>query len=393
MIASTRGMARAVLALLALGAATADAFAAVPSGRQLHRGRRELQQRGQAPQQQGRALALATCRMSGGSAGGGEASAATEADKSTMTQSVFNLVKNIMEAMTHAHHATHCVHRARRRRHAVAAGGRRRVLRDARGAIAPAGAIIAALGALSAYTFSLIGRSCAQTKAESYEQAWSRAVSPRSAALPAGACVATCFAGCLAYTLIIGDTFSALARTAGAPARVAARSTVIGVLSAGVLLPLSLLRNLSALGFTSMLGTGGLLYTAGMMGLRVLTNTLFVAAAAALMRRYFDGSYAPSGRFFNLLPAAAQPVFGMKKANPLLFLVLPVFDLNKVNPLLFLFVLLVCCASSCVVACVRVRPRQMYAGLQDETLSKANPLLIRVPQGIAAAKLAMVNSG
>jgi solute carrier family 38 (sodium-coupled neutral amino acid transporter), member 11 len=169
---------------------------------------------------------------------------------------------------------------------------------DSRSAIAPAAAIIGLLGALSAYTFSLIGRSCAETKAETYEQSWARSVSPKSSALPAGACVATCFAGCLAYTIIIGD----LSRNflAAVP-----RSAVIGLVSAGVLLPLALLKNLSALGFTSMLGTGGLLYTAGMMGLR-----------------YFDGSYAVGGRFFKLLEKGSQPVFGSKAANPVLFLVL-----------------------------------------------------------------------
>lgn len=112
-----------------------------------------------------------------------------------------------------------------------------------RNAIVPASAIIAALGALSAYTFVLIGRSCAKTKADSYEQAWSRTVGEKSAWLPASGCVATCFAGCLAYTLIIGDSFSALAKTFGAPAVVASRSNIIMALSATVLLPLSLLKS------------------------------------------------------------------------------------------------------------------------------------------------------
>lgn len=112
-----------------------------------------------------------------------------------------------------------------------------------RSAIVPATAIIAALGALSAYTFVLIGRSCANTKAESYEQSWARTVGQKSAWLPAGACVATCFAGCLAYMLIIGDSFSSLAKTFGAPAVVANRSNIILALSATVLLPLSLLKS------------------------------------------------------------------------------------------------------------------------------------------------------
>lgn len=112
-----------------------------------------------------------------------------------------------------------------------------------RSAIVPASAIIAALGAVSAYTFCLIGRSCSETKAESYEQAWARTVGEKSSWLPAGSCVATCFAGCLAYTIIIGDSFAALAKTFGAPPVVANRSNIILALSAAVLLPLSLLKS------------------------------------------------------------------------------------------------------------------------------------------------------
>ncbi|CAN0353542.1 unnamed protein product, partial [Ectocarpus sp. 13 AM-2016] len=174
-----------------------------------------------------------------------------------------------------------------------------------RKAIIPASLIIAALGAVSAYTFVLIGRSCAETNAESYEQSWARTVGQRSAWVPAGACVATCFAGCLAFTIIIGDSFSALAKTFGAPALVAKRSNIIMAVSATVLLPLSLLKNLKSLGFTSMLGTSGLVYTAVMMAIR-----------------FFDGSYAAGGKFHALLPAAGAPVFDAKGTNPICFLVL-----------------------------------------------------------------------
>ncbi len=81
---------------------------------------------------------------------------------------------------------------------------------------------------------------------------------------------------------------------------------MIGFLSCGVLLPLSLKKNLSSLGFTSMLGTGGLLYTAIMM-----------------VVRYFDGSYGPLGRFTPMLPIEHSPAFAAKEGGkPLLFLVL-----------------------------------------------------------------------
>lgn len=53
-----------------------------------------------------------------------------------------------------------------------------------------------------------------------------------------------------------------------------------------------------------MLGALGMLYTAVMMGIR-----------------FFDGSYAIGGRFYNMLPAGGAPVFGTKGANPIRFLV------------------------------------------------------------------------
>ncbi|CAN0349134.1 unnamed protein product [Pylaiella littoralis] len=223
--------------------------------------------------------------MSGGGADG--QAAGDEADKAGMSASVFNLAKNILGAGMLSLPS------------GVAA------FSDSRKAIVPAAAAIAALGLVSAYTFVLIGRSCADTKAESYEQSWARTVGQKTAWLPAGACVATCFAGCLAFTIIIGDSFAALAKTFGAPALVANRSNIIMAISAAVLLPLSLLKSLKSLGFTSMLGTSGLVYTAAMMGIR-----------------FFDGSYAAGGKFHALMPAGGAPVFGVKGTNPVCFLVI-----------------------------------------------------------------------
>lgn len=64
------------------------------------------------------------------------------------------------------------------------------------------------------------------------------------------------------------------------------------------------LADLKSLGFTSMLGTSGLVYTAVMMAIR-----------------FFDGSYAVGGKFHALLPAAGAPVFDAKGTNPICFLV------------------------------------------------------------------------
>ncbi len=175
-------------------------------------------------------------------------------------------------------------------------------------------AIIALMGGLSGYTFSIVGRTCRDTGAETYEQCWAKGVSEKSAHIPAIACVATCFAGCLSYTIIASDTLLSVVKglvescgICGTPSLMLTnRNLLIGFLSAGILLPLSLMKNLSSLGFTSMLGTGGLLYTAVMM-----------------LVRYFDGSYGPSGKFTSVLPIEHSPAFATKSGgSPLLFLVL-----------------------------------------------------------------------
>ncbi len=175
-------------------------------------------------------------------------------------------------------------------------------------------AIIALLGALSGYTFSLVGRTCRNTGAVTYEQCWAKSVSEKSAYIPAIACVATCFAGCLSYTIIASDTFLSVIKglvdswgVYGTGSLILTnRNLLIGFLSAGILLPLSLMKNLSSFGFTSMLGIGGLLYTAVMM-----------------IIRYFDGSYGPLGRFTSALPGEYSPTFVTKSGgSPLLLLVL-----------------------------------------------------------------------
>lgn len=74
------------------------------------------------------------------------------------------------------------------------------------------------------------------------------------------------------------------------------------------------LPGLKSLGFTSMLGTSGLLYTAVMMAIR-----------------FFDGSYAAGGKFHAILPASGTPVFGVKGSSPICFLVR-----SKVNPRLYI---------------------------------------------------------
>jgi len=110
------------------------------------------------------------------------------------------------------------------------------------------------------------------------------------------------YVGGLSYAIIVGDSFKSIAALAGAPAVLQSSNVWILILSAFVLLPLSLMRDLSSLAVGSVIGTAGTIYTA-----------LFI------WLRKFDGSYAPGGRFHEMIADSARPAFVAASAsNPLL---------------------------------------------------------------------------
>jgi len=108
----------------------------------------------------------------------------------------------------------------------------------------------------------------------------------------------TC-AAALSYAIIIGDSFSSIATLAGAPALLQRPNPCILIASVVLLLPLSLMRDLSALAVGSVLGNLGTLFTAGFTLLRLA-----------------DGSYAPGGRFHTAIAAASRPA--LKASEPAL---------------------------------------------------------------------------
>jgi amino acid permease len=190
----------------------------------------------------------------------------------TIPQEIFNLVKGIVGAGVLTLPA------------GIAAFG------NAPGAAIPAVALICVIGTLSAYGFALIGRVCSLTDTTSFRDAWSASVSSETSWIPAvSVTMKTCFA-VLAYSMILGETFSSLAATAGFA--VSKQVTLVGVTTA-VLFPLCLLKNLSSLAPFSLLGSLGMIYTAIAMGIR-----------------YFGKAYVGTGRFAKDLPKTLQPAFG-----------------------------------------------------------------------------------
>ena len=131
------------------------------------------------------------------------------------------------------------------------------------------------------------------TGATSYRSAWDKSVGPSTSWLPAAACTFKTGVANVAYSMILADTFQAIASSAGYS--VSRTQTLLGM-TATILLPLCLLKDLKSLAPFSLLGICGTGFTAGAMGYR-----------------YLAGDYAlPAGRFLKDLPATALPKFGSR---------------------------------------------------------------------------------
>lgn len=93
----------------------------------------------------------------------------------------------------------------------------------------PAAAIFLALGSISAYTFHLLGRlvqvadsesSDSDSKVMSLGQLWDREIGESTSYLITLAIFLVAYCTCLAYSIVLGDTFTSLASSAGLKARI-----------------------------------------------------------------------------------------------------------------------------------------------------------------------------
>lgn len=168
-------------------------------------------------------------------------------------------------------------------------------------------------------------------------QAWSRTVGPSQSWVVDYAITALAFGICIVYACFIGDTFTSLLKGrqaggrrthrtrptatpphspgepkmtirlhlpacpnpmkqqkiksgAGLPPALSSRSASILGVTALVLFPLTLLKDLSSLQYSSYVGIAAVFYT-----------VLFIA------KRYYDGSYAPGAELFRAIPEALRP--------------------------------------------------------------------------------------
>lgn len=156
-------------------------------------------------------------------------------------------------------------------------------------AFIPAGILIAVIGILSGFGFSLIGKVCAYTGAKSYREAWSKTVGEGSSWIPAWSVTFKTFLACLAFSMVLADTFSSLLESS--------RNPTLLVVTGLVLLPLCLLKNLKSLAPFSLLGVMGMAYTAVAMTLRFLDGSYHVDALS-------------QGRFIEQVAISLRPKFG-----------------------------------------------------------------------------------
>jgi hypothetical protein len=152
-------------------------------------------------------------------------------------------------------------------------------------ALIPSTLVIIIMGLLNAYSFSLLGRVCAETKSKTYQEAWDKTMGRRYGTkhnLWVGLVVTgKAVLGCWSFSIVIAATCQPLLRMLGLQ-MVSKAETLLGI-TVFVLLPLCLLERLSSLAFFSVIGQFGTL-----------------VAASTMLLRYFDGTYREGGRFYEV---------------------------------------------------------------------------------------------
>lgn len=162
--------------------------------------------------------------------------------------------------------------------------------------LVPASGLLVFMGIMSAYSFGSIGHACRLHDTRTISDAWAKSVGPKYKVFISSIITFKTFFACLAFSIIIGDSFTSIVKSFCLPAALASRSNVILSLTSLVIFPLCMLKNMDALKYTSVLGLSGITYCA-----------LFIAT------RFFDKSYSAGGRYFDEISAAMRPSFGQQK--------------------------------------------------------------------------------
>ena len=106
---------------------------------------------------------------------------------------------------------------------------------DSTDALIPATVLLAFMGVISAYSFSSIGKACKIHSVGSFTSAWAASVGERSAPFIATMITVKTFFACLAFSIILGDSFSSIAKSIGLPNFMHNRSNMILLLTACII--------------------------------------------------------------------------------------------------------------------------------------------------------------
>jgi amino acid permease len=194
--------------------------------------------------------------------------------------------------------------------------------------------LITIIGILSAYGFSIIGKVCYYTHAQSYKDAWSRSINSQTSWIPALSITCKTFLACLALSMVLSDTFIGLLHLS-----TNMRTNVLLIITTCILLPLCWMKNLSALAPFSLLGILGMVYT-----------------GIAMTKRYIDGSYTSTGIYYTQIASHLQPNFGITSTGGW-------YDILKPSSLI-----LVCMLSTAYMA--HFNAPKFYHELYNNTLSR-----------------------
>jgi sodium-coupled neutral amino acid transporter 11 len=142
---------------------------------------------------------------------------------------------------------------------------------------------------LSIFTMTCIARCVHHSGYGTYGSIWKQVIGERTMAVPVIVVILVCFGTLLSYACFYARLLSSAAPALGAPAFVD-RTFVLLSVGLVLLLPLCLLRDLSALQYSSGFGVVATLYCIGLLVCRAL-----------------DGTYAPGGIYYEMLDANLLP--------------------------------------------------------------------------------------
>jgi len=146
--------------------------------------------------------------------------------------------------------------------------------------------ICSTLAALSAHTFTLIGHACELSGERDFAGLWSRAFGKETAYLVSLVVSLQGTASQIIYAGMIGDVFSALFKMVGVTSM--DRTKCIVLIATTALWPMCLLRNLSAMAFTSILGFSAVMYTVFFIVVRALDGSYSVESGGRFVSSMQD---------------------------------------------------------------------------------------------------------